>query len=414
MKVIEVEGMRRLSGEVCIQGSKNAALPILSACVLGCGETILHGCPQITDVYAMLDVLTCAGASVRWETDGTLLVDTGELQPLPLIENAGATRSTVMLLGSFLARFGKAVLGYPGGCRIGRRPIDLHEQALGAMGAVFQEEEAWFEARCQRLEGCDLYLPYPSVGVTENILLAASGASGMTRIFGAAQEPEIGELCRFLTAAGVRIDGIGTANLSVMGGAVRKHTEFTICPDRIVAGTYLLAAAAAGGTVVLKNAPLEQMQETLRLTGRLGAELKRSGSEVKVTMNSRPQGIPFVGTAPYPGFPTDLQSPLLSVLCRAEQKSRVEERIFENRFLVVEELQKMGADIRAEGRAAWIRPAERLTGAQVQAKDLRGGAALLIAALEAEGKSKICGAKIIDRGYEDIVRDLRLLGAEIC
>lgn len=404
--------MHRLYGEVCVQGSKNAVLPILSACVLNQGETVLHGCPKIQDVSSMLEVLEYAGAKTAWEGD-TLIVNTSMMRPVPLIEKAGKMRSSIMFLGSFLARFGRAVLGYPGGCKIGKRPIDLHEQTLNALGVIFCEEEGHFEARCLTLEGCDIYLPYPSVGVTENLLLAAVGASGMTRIYGAAREPEILELCRFLMAMGVRIYGAGTEKLFVMGGIVPGNAEFTVCSDRIVAGTYLLACAGTGGEIVLKNAPLEHMRSTIKTLGELGAEMRRSGNDVKLAMNRRSRGLPYICTAPYPGFPTDLQSPLLAVLCKGEKKSRIEERVFENRFLIAGELQKMGADVRIEGSSAWIYPAEHLQGAKLEAKDLRGGAALVIAALEADGMSSVDGAEIIDRGYEDIVRDLRCLGAGI-
>ncbi len=412
MNKLEVEGMHRLNGEVRVQGSKNAVLPILSACVLNEGETVLHGCPKIRDVSSMLEALESSGAKVNWEND-VLILDTSVMEPVPFIEKAGHMRSSVMLLGSFLARFGNATLGYPGGCCIGMRPIDLHEQALAAMGAVFCEEETHLEARCQGLEGCDLYLPYPSVGVTENVLLAAAKASGMTRIYGAAKEPEIMELCRFLSAMGVRIYGIGTERLSIMGGRLKKHLDYRICPDRIVAGTYLLAAAAAGGDVILKDAPLEHMKSTIQTAGRLGAVMRRDGYDIKVQMNKKPHGIPFLRTAPFPGFPTDLQSPLLAALCKADGSSRIEESVFENRFLIVEELKKMGASVKTEKQTASIVPVDRLSGDDLFAKDLRGGAALVIAALEAEGRSVIHNAEIISRGYEDIVGDLQALGAAI-
>lgn len=404
--------MHGLRGELSVQGSKNAVLPLLSACVLNRGENVVHGCPKIRDVSSMLEVMECAGARVRREAD-TLLVDTADMEPMPLIEKSGSTRSSVMLLGSFIARFRKAALGYPGGCRIGRRPIDLHEQALNALGVVFREEEDHFEAACNYLEGCDIYLPYPSVGVTENLLLAATGASGMTRIFGAAQEPEISELCRFLRAMGARIEGVGTGMLSVMGGAQLHGAEYTVFPDRIAAGTYLFAAAGAGGEIVLKNVMPKSMQSTLKVLKKLGACIRAGENEIGLCMNGRPRGAVNVTTAPYPGFPTDLQSPLLSVLCSATHRSYIEERIFENRFLTVAELKKMGADVRTDGRFAKINPAEKLHGASLTVRDLRGGAALVIAALMAEGESVISGAETISRGYEDITRDFRALGAEI-
>lgn len=412
MSRIEVEGMHRLHGEITVQGSKNAVLPILSACVLSEGTTVLHHCPRLKDVDVMLETLSAAGAKVRWEGH-TLCIDTSGVQSVPLIKNAGATRSSIMLLGSFLARFGEAVIGYPGGCSIGKRPIDLHEEALNAMGVEFDEKPDRLKAKAENLEGCDIYLPYPSVGVTENILLAASGASGMTRIYGAAREPEIVELCRFLTVMGIRIYGIGTETLFIMKGKKNKEIEYRICADRIVAGTYLLAAASAGGEVILKKAPLEQMRSTIRVMDQLGARLQRKGNEIKILMTERPRAIPFLATAPYPGFPTDLQSPLLAVLCNAAGSSRVKEQIFENRFLVTEELQKMGAKIQIEEQTAYIYPVKKLYGKCVNTKDLRGGAALVIAALAAEGISCIEHAEFIFRGYEDLVGDLQQLGAVI-
>lgn len=412
MSKIEVEGMHRLCGEVTVQGSKNAILPILSACVLNEGTTVLHHCPKLKDVDAMLEALSGAGAKVRWEGH-TLSIDTSGVQSVPLIENAGASRSSIMLLGSFLARFKKAVIGYPGGCSIGKRPIDLHEETLYAMGAEFCEKPDRLEAEAEALEGCDLYLPYPSVGVTENVLLAASGSSGMTRIYGAAREPEIVELCRFLTVMGIRIYGIGTETLFVMSGEKKKEIEYSICPDRIVAGTYLFAAVSAGGEIILKKAPLEQMRSTLRVLDQLGARFQRKGTDLKIIMNEAPKAIPFLATAPYPGFPTDLQSPLLAVLCSAAGTSRVKEQIFENRFLVAEELQNMGAKIWVNDQTAYISTGKKLVGTTVEAKDLRGGAALVVAALGAEGRSCIEHAEFIFRGYEDLVGDLQQLGAVI-
>ena len=412
MSKIEVEGMHRLKGEITIQGSKNAVLPILSACVLNEGETILHGCPKIGDVSSMLEALEGAGAKIKWE-DHTLIINTSDMQPQPLIEKAGCMRSSVMFLGSFLGRFGIATLGYPGGCCIGKRPIDLHEQVLSSMGAIFCEEESFLEARCEKLEGCDLYLPYPSVGVTENILLAASKASGLTRIFGAAKEPEIEELCNFLIKMGVRITGAGTEKIAILGGSLNKKVEYEICSDRIVAGTYLFAVVGTGGEVTLKNAPMKHMKSTIQLAGMLGAKLYRSDQDMKICMNERVRGIPYLRTAPYPGFPTDLQSPLVAVLCKAKEESRIEERIFENRFLMVEELRKMGAKIEIKEQTAHIYPAERLYGEDVTARDLRGGAALVAAALSAEGISKIHQTEVILRGYENITKDFEKTGARI-
>ena len=412
MSRIEIEGMHRLEGELIIQGSKNAVLPILSACVLNEGETILHGCPKIKDVFSMLEALSLAGAKYYWE-DHTLIIDTSVMHSAPFIEKAGSMRSSVMLLGSFLARFGKATLGYPGGCCIGKRPIDLHEQVLTAMGAVFLEEQNYLEATCEGLSGCELYLPYPSVGVTENILLAASKAAGFTRVFGVAREPEIMELCKFLRAMGVSISGEGTGKLWIQGGKLKKTLEYTICKDRIVAGTYLMAVVIAGGEVCLREVPLEHMKSTMKVLGMLGAHCKKDGNSLLVSMKEKPKGISYLCTAPYPGFPTDLQSPLVATLCYSERNTCVEEQIFENRFLIVEELRKMGANIEIHDRKVSIMPENSLHAANITAKDLRGGAALVLAGLGAKGTTVVENLEVIERGYEDIGKDLSALGANI-
>lgn len=413
MSRIEVDGLHRLHGEVTIQGSKNSVLPILSACILNEGETILHGCPKIKDVYAMLEALESAGAKTAWEGH-TIRIDTSDMRPVPFIEKAGIMRSSVMLLGSFLGRFGKAVIGYPGGCCIGKRPIDLHEHCLSAMGVCFSEKEHYLEAVCTNLEGCELHLPFPSVGVTENLLLAASRASGMTCIYGAAREPEITELCNFLITMGVRISGVGTDQICVMKDQLRKNVEYTICPDRIVAGTYLMAVASAGGEAVLKGMPLQHMRSTIQVVGRLGAQLRRDGNDVKIRMDQKPCPIKYLYTSPYPGFPTDLQSPLLAALCQSSGASQIEERVFENRFLIVEELKKMGANIDVIGQTAYLLPVKALKGADLEAKELRGAAALIIAALGADGVTVIHHADVVCRGYENIAGDFENLGAKIC
>jgi UDP-N-acetylglucosamine 1-carboxyvinyltransferase len=312
-----------------------------------------------------------------------------------------------------LARFGKVTLGYPGGCCIGKRPIDLHEQTLEALGTVFCEKEEFLEAWADHLEGCEIFLPYPSVGVTENLLLAASAASGMTCIFGAAREPEIVELCRFMCAAGIRIHGIGTDHVCIYPGKIRKHVEYTICKDRIVAGTYLLAVMATGGEAIIKDAPLEHMRSTIQLVGRSGARLRRNGNDIQVIMNQKPKASSSLRTAPYPGFPTDLQSPLLAAMLKAFGRSAIEESMFENRFLIVEELRKMGANIHISGQTAHISPVKQLQGCEMEVRELRGGAALVIAALNAEGSSILHHTEIISRGYENIVRDFRYLNAKI-
>lgn len=418
MDCLEIEGGRKLCGQVRIQGSKNAVLPILSAALLNPGTTVLHDCPKIADVTAMGELLKGFGCQVKWEGNslwiraGIVKAGTGAA---PGAENM---RASVLLLGSLLARTGEAYLPYPGGCVIGKRPVDLHLLALRQLGAEIQEEEQGLRARCERPRGARIRLFYPSVGATENVLLLAVAAEGETVLENAAREPEIRELCRFLRAQGAEISGEGSPRIVIKGKDSGKKqfqdTEFRVMPDRIVAGTYLFLAAAVGGEVVLKNAPMEQLEAVEKVLASMGVSREKSGREGEMRIRSpgRPRGGLFVRTEPYPGFPTDLQSPLLAALSRAEGESLVEETVFEARFGAVRELQKMGARIEACGSRVRIRGGS-LRGTELEASELRGGAALCIAAAAAEGKSWIRGKHYIDRGYENIIRDLQALGVVI-
>lgn len=412
MSVIEVQGLQSLKGEIKIQGSKNAVLPMMAASVLHKGTTVIENVPRIQDVFCMLGILKRLGC--KCSLDGhTLTIDASVLTQTEIPEEyMKSMRSSIMVSGPLLGRTGNAVTSFPGGCSIGKRPIDLHLAAFRSLGAAIGEKGEKLEASAKKLSGADIYFPFPSVGATENALLAAVYAEGVTVIHGAAKEPEIIALCEFLNGMGARIYGAGTGRLAVVGVKELYDSCFQVDGDRIVAGTYLAAVMAAGGSVLMEGIQAEHMKAVLSLAERMGAEVKRGADQVEIVMRGRPDGTDLV-TGPYPGFPTDLQSPFMAVMASAFGVSRVEERIFEGRFGTVKELKKLGADIIIEGKRAVVHGLYPLKGEAVTAWDLRGGAALAVAGLACEGTTVIDGCRHIERGYEDICRDLRSLGAAI-
>ncbi|MBE5882180.1 MAG: UDP-N-acetylglucosamine 1-carboxyvinyltransferase [Lachnospiraceae bacterium] len=413
MGSLHINGGKPLVGEVSIQGSKNGALPLLTATVLIQGKTVLHNCPGITDINAMAELLKSIGCIVTMDKntitiDATHICDTHCPQ-----KQVQAMRSSIMLLGPLLGRCKSVRMSRPGGCVIGARPTDIHEMALRQMNVRFEEEEDTIFAYTDSLIGADILLPFPSVGATENVIMAAVLAQGSTRLRNAAREPEIVLLCEFLRKAGARIRGIGGSELEIEGVKKLREVTMTVMPDRIVAGTYLLAAAATRGQVLLKHAPPHQMHSLIHLLRTMGAEVFADDDMIYIDAEEATGAVSYIKTGVYPGFPTDLQSMLLSVLAVAYGESVVEEAIFEDRFKVVEPLQRMGAQLSTEGRKVRISGVAKLRGAQLRACELRGGAALVIAALAADGESVIEGCHFIDRGYENIARDLRCLGADI-
>lgn len=411
---IHIHGGIPLQGEVQIQGSKNAALPIMAATVLTEGKCILKGCPRIADVFQMQRLLQSLGCKTRWEGDA-LRIEPGSvcLGDMPGDAVKGM-RSSLTLLGALLGRCHKAYMEYPGGCVIGVRPFDLHIGALEQMNINFRREHAGLYAWTEEIKGADIELACPSVGATENIILAAVLAKGKTVLHGAAKEPEITALCNFLCSCGAFVWGGGTDTIVIEGTENLHGAEFEIPRDRIVAGTYLLACTAAGGSVFLEGAPAEEMEALFDVAEELGTAVQREKTGVYVQAPRRPKAIKELKTGVYPGFPTDLQSPLLAVLAGAEGNSEITETIFENRFRIVPELLKMGADVRVEeGKTAYVTGRENLHGAEVTARELRGGAALVIAGLAAFGETCIKDTIYIDRGYVNICRDLRELGARI-
>ena len=413
MEYLEIEGGNPLCGEVRIQGSKNAALPILSAVILHRGTTILRNCPKIIDVLYMLEILKDFGCQVSWEEEA-LVIDASDLEACQVADCYGRQmRSSIMLLGSLLGRMKQAAVSYPGGCVIGERPIDIHLAALRKLGAVFLEEPSGLKAVCEKPMGLSLRLPFPSVGATENVILLAVLAEGTTILENAAMEPEIGELCRFLNSMGAKIRGTGTSKLMIVGVKELHDTEFTIMPDRIVAGTYMLMTAAVGGEVRLLDVPLEQLGSVRDVLWEMGVGQEAKDGILQIRSKGRPKSISKLVTRPYPGFPTDLQSPLLATLALGEGTSVIEETIFEARFKIVEELCRMGAQIQVDGRRALIQGVKELQGTCLTARELRGGAALVLAAAAAKGTSRIYQYHYIARGYENIIRDLQSLGSVV-
>ena len=413
MQILSVTGGAPLHGTVPIHGAKNSVLQILAAAVLCRSPCVLHNCPQIEDVDTALEILKCLGCRSE-RRGGSLFVDASAVDGCEIPENlAGRMRSSIVFLGPILARMGRARLALPGGCPLGVRPIDLHLMALRAMGAELCMEGGDVCAQARTLKPAVVALPFPSVGATENALLAATACAGCTEILNAAREPEIIDLAGFLRSAGAEISGAGSGHITVCGGTPLHGTTYTVLPDRIETATYLCAAAACGGEVTLRRASAETCLPLISLLRESGCTIDERHDVLRIRCAGRLKAPERVTTEPYPGFPTDAQAPLMAALLRAEGRTEFVETIFENRLRHTEQLQKMGADIRVDGRRAIVSGVERLTGAELLAEDLRGGAALVIAALSAEGKSSVAGVKHIKRGYDRLEENLKSLGADI-
>ena len=412
MSVIQVQGLRSLKGEIKIQGSKNAVLPMMAAAVLHKGTTVIHNVPRIQDVFCMLGILQRIGCDCRLDGN-TLIVNASSITQAEIPEEyIKSMRSSIILSGPLLGRTGLAVTSFPGGCSIGERPIDLHLSAFQKLGAVVEEKVEKLIVSARTLTGADIELKFPSVGATENALLASVFAKGITVIRGAAKEPEITTLCEFLNNMGAKIEGAGTSKLTVMGVNNLHDSEFIVAGDRIVAGTYLAAVMAAEGNISITGIRPEELSAALTLAERMGAELKTYRDGLEVSMKGRPDCLDVV-TSPYPGFPTDLQSQIMAVMASGHGTGRLTETIFEGRFATAKELKKLGADVIIDGRHAIVHGLYPLSGKRVTAPDLRGGAALVVAGLACEGVTEIHECYHIERGYEDICRDLSSLGAVI-
>jgi UDP-N-acetylglucosamine 1-carboxyvinyltransferase len=408
-----------LHGEVVIPGAKNSVLKLMAATLLADGEFVLTNVPAIADVGIMAELLTAIGVrSERIAPDQLRMVNTGDISPVAPYELVERIRASINVLGPLLGRFGRVSLSLPGGDDFGSRPIDMHLMGLEAMGATFELRHGVVEATAERLHGADITFEFPSVGATENILTAAVYAKGTTVIDNAAREPEITDLCHFLVAMGAQIEGIGTSTLTIHGverGELRA-TRHSVVPDRIQAATYLAAVAVSGGEVVLRGARGDHMDMLLRRFHDMGLTITSSGtgadSSLAVFAHDRLRSID-VATLPYPGIATDYKPLIVTMLTVADGVGIVTENLYPGRFRYVEELQRLGADIRADGHHAVVRGRPQLSGAPVRAPDIRAGAALVVAGLAAEGETSVAGVHHVDRGYDDLVGRLAALGADI-
>ncbi len=411
MSSICIRGGHCLNGEIDIQGAKNAALPIMAASLLNKGSVCLRRCPQISDVRHMCRLLEQMGVRIETDEDG-LILDTKDIDPTEISAlDAGKMRSSVLLLGPLMGRKMEVLMPYPGGCTIGARPVNWHIEALQKMNVQVSMTEEGIYCRTKGMKGAKIDLSYPSVGVTENVILAAVLAEGTTEIINAAMEPEIEDLCRFLTAAGARIDGIGTNRIKITGVERLHDVRYTIMADRIAAGTYMTAVASAGGQAVLRGIRARHVQSVADVLAESGCGLIIYEESIKIIAPSVLLGVKDIQTLPYPGFPTDMQSQMMACLCTAHGESSITENIFENRFKIVPELIRMGAEISVHGSRAVISGSSKLHGETVTARDLRGGAALVAAGLAAEGTTTVQESEHIDRGYVDLCGDLCSLGA---
>ncbi|GMW00303.1 MAG: UDP-N-acetylglucosamine 1-carboxyvinyltransferase [Candidatus Hydrogenedentota bacterium] len=412
MDRILIRGGKPLKGTVQVRGAKNSVLPLMAASILAEEACTLHNVPCLHDVFTMDKLLTSFGMNVEF-TGRYMKLDASNIQSsLAHYDLVRKMRASFFVLGPLLGRFGKAKVSLPGGCAIGTRPVDIHLKGLEALGADITIEEGYVIAE-GRLTGADYALEFPSVGATENLMMAACRASGVSRISNVAREPEIVDLAQFLNAMGARISGAGTDMITIVGVDSLGGTEHTAIPDRIEAGTFLIAAAATGGDVVVQNANADHLPTFLGKLREAGAEMEIHGNRIRV---SCPNGLKAINltTQPYPGFPTDLQAQMMSMLCMAEGASVLKETVFENRFMQVGELLRMGAVIESDGNTAIVRGVSQLSGAPVMASDLRASAALVIAGLmAAKGETSIQRVYHIDRGYERIEERLAGLGADI-
>ena len=414
MEKLVIEGGVPLCGAIRVSGSKNAALPILFASLLLDGPVTFHNVPRLRDINttnAMLKVLGCS-ASFTDDSGYTVQAGVEHLLPEAPYELVKTMRASVLVLGPLLARLGRAKVALPGGCAIGARPVEQHTKALEKMGAVLELDSGYIIGRCDRLRGADITFDFPTVGGTEHLLMAASLADGETILRNAAREPEVVDLANFLNKCGAKITGHGTDAIYIQGVSSLRGCTHSIMADRIEAGTFLAAAAVTGGECDIEGCPIEELTAVMAKMGEMGISLEPHENGVSVRRAGPLHGVDMT-TRPYPGFPTDMQAQIMALMSLAEGSSTVEENIFENRFMHVSELSRMGADIKLSGSRAVIRGVPKLTGAPVMASDLRASASLVIAGLAAKGETHVQRIYHLDRGYERIERKLEQVGARI-
>ena len=414
MEKLIVKGGKRLVGTVKTSGAKNAVLPIIAASIMGTSPSHFDEVPMLEDVRTISEVLRSLGIKVESKEKNCLDIDSTVVEsyepPCELMRNM---RASFFVMGPLLARMGKARIYMPGGCAIGARPVDIHLKGFEALGVVLNQQEGFIEATTPNgLKGATIYFDFPSVGATENVMMAAALAEGVTILENAAEEPEIVALASYLNKMGAKIRGAGTDVIRIEGVKELHGADYTIIPDRIEAGTYMIAAAMTGGDVIVDNVLPEHQKPLIAKLREAGAIVEEDIDKVRVIGNGTLKGV-SVKTLPYPGFPTDMQAQIMAMLVVSEGKSKVTETVFENRFMHVEELNRMGAKITTSDRSANIEGPAKLVGCDVRATDLRAGAAMILAGLVAEGETRIGDLHHIDRGYEDIVEKLKNLGADI-
>jgi len=408
-----ISGGNRLQGTLRIDGAKNSALSIMAAALLTKDVCILRNVPHLTDVDIMAEVIRKLGINVEWKGDDTLYIDSDNFNnyeaPYELVK---MMRASILVMGPLLARLKRAKISLPGGCAIGARPVDYHIKGFEALGAQVEVEKGYIEAKVNKLKGDDIYLDFPSLGATENIMMAACLAEGITTIENAAKDPEVVELGRFLNKMGAKVEGLGTDLIKIEGAKELHGIDYVIIPDRIEAGTYMIAAAITGGDVLIENADPLLLKPLVVKLEEAGVWIELKENLIKVTGPKRIKAVD-IKTLPFPGFPTDMQPQFMALSCIAKGTSVITETVFENRFVHIGDLIRMGADIKVEGHSAIIKGVKKLSAAPVMASDLRGGAALILAGLVAEGTTELSRIYHLDRGYVKLDEKLNSLGADI-
>lgn len=413
MEIFKINGQKSLSGDVMLHGAKNSALPILCAALLVKGESIIHNCPDLSDVKTTLKILEDLGCRVTRNGD-TVIIDADEVTASRIDEGVMRTmRSSILFLGSLVSRTGCASIYLPGGCDIGTRPVDMHIKALKCLGATITENGSSITCCADRLTGAKIILPFASVGATENIMIAAAVSKGKTTIINPAREPEICDLAEFLNKCGARIYGAGETTIEIDGVDKLTPCEHRIIPDRILASTYMSACAAAGGDIVIRDVKPTHLSPVFPVFNEMGCRLYLNRDELRIVAPKRLKRVRMIKTMPFPAFPTDSQSPVTAALTLAKGTSVIKENIFENRFRFVSQLNRFGADVTVDDQMAVINGVKLLHGADVYATDLRGGAALVIAGIAAEGETTVRSIEHIDRGYANLENNFNRLGADI-
>lgn len=414
MNKILVKGGNSLKGKVKVSSAKNSVLPIIAATLLSDKKCSFKELPLLNDVYVICDVIKSLGGDVSINPSSCTLEicckDVISLEPKP--ELVGKMRASFLVMGPLLARYGRVKISLPGGCNIGTRPIDLHLKGFAALGANIESGFGFVEAKCDKLKGCNIYLDFPSVGATENIMVAACLAEGETVIENAAEEPEIEDLANFLNGIGCKITGAGTDSIRIQGVETLNESSHTFIPDRIEAGTFMVASAITGGDVVIENIITDHIRPVIAKLQEAGVKVFEGHNKVRVISDGSVNPVD-IKTLPYPGFPTDMQSQFMALMSIANGTSIFTETVFENRFMHVNELIRMGADIKIDGRLSIVKGTKSLTGADVRATDLRAGASLILAGLFARGETTVSDIYHIERGYVDIVGKFQKIGANI-